>query len=304
MKILFLVFVSFFISSATFSQDETREGFIKKIHIGTNFASLFRNESELTERGYITTNPYINLEGMFTFHPRFSIRIPIGYGLNSLDGNIVEGGDLPSHWFETGPDPEAPFNPYQDGPRLDSYRISSQILCNNRCTKPIPRYIRPHYLKYQIGVFPRFVLHNWEKVSLSITAGANFGIMDEYAVSEYSSFSSVKNGDTITAWSLNNQRIEFETNTFLFVRPEVLLGIDIKLSNRFSLTLETGFAQRIRGQGEKPDKIYTNLDNAGYNLILSDYDDTEQPYYNSLSLFQKLGSDVFINRFSLRFHIK
>lgn len=304
MKNYFFTIVLYFCFGPICAQDNATKDIVKEIHIGTNVASLIRKQGKEKNGQFITTNPYLNVEGVFTLNSKFAIRIPIAYGLNTLDGKIEEGGDLPSHWFEMGPDQYAPSDWYSNGPRLDAYSITSQIMCNMRCSHSPRYYIRPHYLKFQIGLFPKIILHSWKKVSLSLTGGANFGMMDKYALSEYSSFSSIKSGNEIKSWDLTSKRIEYETNPYFFVRGEALLGIDITLTKRFTLVLESGFAQRVSGRGPKPDKIYTNLDNSGYNLILEDADDTEKPYYNSLPFFKRLGKENFINRFSIRYQIK
>jgi hypothetical protein len=316
MKGLTIIAIFFCLSSVNFAQEKTKSDLIKEVQVGTNFASLYRKpfNGELikTPKGFITDNQYLNVEFIFKFNPRFSLRIPLAYGLGNLDGKVIEGGDLKSHFFNTGPDSLAPSNYYIYGPKIDAFSISHYIQCNNRCSESFRSHIRPHYLKYQVGIFPKVSIHNWEKVNLSFSLGANFGFMDKYAISEYSSFSSNKNSDdTIVSWTQTNQRIEYETNTFFFVRGESLLGIDVKLTKRFSLNYETGFSTIVKGQGKKPDKIYTNLDGNGYKLVLSDNDNTEYGHYSndeydSFSTKWKGFYNQFywVNRFSLRYQIR
>lgn len=306
MKLSAILFLTLCFSFFTFGQAETKKNMSKEISISTNFASLYRQNGELLGGRFITTNPYVNIEGTLKLNDQFSLRIPIGYGLNDLHGTVVQGGNLPTFWFDAGPDPNsnAPAFWYENGPNLNGRSYTSAMLCGQKCTSPNPYYLRPHYLRYQIGVFPKFTLHDWEKVTFSITAGANIGKIDKYAVSQYSSFSSVKSGDTIKAWSLNDQRIEYESNPYFFIRGEFLVGFDFQISKKISFAIETGYAHRVFGKGKKPDKIYTNLDNAGYELIGTDSRDTELIYYRNLTFFQKFYNQHFINRCSIRYRIR
>jgi hypothetical protein len=243
-------------------------------------------------------------------HARFSIRIPLGIGLGNLDGKVIEGGSLPNHWFDKGPDygsyAQAWPGLYNNGPRLDALSISQQVACNLRCSNHPPTFARPQDLKYQIGFFPKFTLNKSENIQITLTAGANFGYMDKYSISEYNSFTSIKNtaGDTNIGWIQTNSKLVLERNTFFFIRGEYLLGFDFKVSERMRIHVETGFAHFVKGHGDKPDKIYTNLDNKGYNLIKSDYNNTDSHSYNDEAYSTKTIPFYFINRFSLKYRIQ
>lgn len=309
MKLLTIITTLFCISLASNAQEVQKDGFIKEIHLGTNIASLVRTTQEDFPRRnlYVTTNRYANVEVILSFHPKFSMRIPFGFGLSNMDGTIKEGGGLENHWFETGPDPVAPVNVYQNGPPLDAPKVSNLILTKYKYSKPQFVFARPQDLVYQFGLFPQLFLYEKENVKLSFTAGVNFGKMDKYAISEYNSFSSIKNAtnDTITAWVQTDSRLEYESNTFLFARGEYLFGVDLKFNKKMTFNSEIGFANFINAKGSKPDKIYTNLDNKGYNLIFMDYKNNDFTKVQENYSVKSLSLLVYpIIRFSFRYQIK
>jgi hypothetical protein len=300
-----LLFISLF--NYSLSQETEVNPFKKEYYVSTNFASLIRDQRHsFPERNRnLTTNRYANIQFEWRLSEKFFLTVPIGIGLDNYKNHVDYNSRLPNYWLIGEPNNYYKPGYYADGPKIYSIYKSNS---NNKGYKGIPAFARQQDLIWQIGLFPKYQFTKGKRFNLTCTYGANFGQMDKYAITNYQDFTEVPayTSDSIynPSWKLTSSKNIYHSNPFFFGRIEITCGLDVKITSRFHLFLETGATHFIMGKGEKTDKIMASLNGGEYYQALEIHKNTDElgeEEVNFKTQRKVVTPFYLINRFSLRY---
>ncbi len=309
----FIGFILLFISFTNFglTQETKENGFKKEYYVSTNFASLIRDPRySFPERNRtLTTNRYVNIQFEWRLSEKFFLTVPIGIGLDNYKNHVANNEKLPKYWLFGGPNDLYQPGYYANGPKLNGLNESQSI--NNLYSKgykSIPAFARQQDLIWQIGLFPKHQLTRGKRLNLTFAYGLNFGQMDKYAITNYQDFTEVPSytSDSIynPSWILTGSKNVYNSNPFFFTRLEVTFGLDVKITSRLNLFLETGATHFIMSKGKKSDFIMASLNGDDYYEVLEIHKNTDELGEKEVDFktHRKAVTPFYlINRFSLRY---
>lgn len=220
--------------------------------VSTNLTALFN---------FGPTNSRLTVEPEYQFHPKFSLKVPLMFGM---------------------------FNNYETGVRTSSFLTSSSYGYSTPTNYPQMIELRRRQADHvvaQLGINPKF--YPWEKdenvVSIYLGGALNFGLSDQYSVSTYQDLDTSvyinSFNDTITYWTPTTTEEHIENNVTNYFSYELLVGVDFHFGKQLSATFECGFTS-LHNTAEPilHDKLYRRLDNGPYQLV---YDELPNFYrYN------------------------
>ncbi|MGJ8661022.1 MAG: hypothetical protein ACSHXL_03210 [Bacteroidota bacterium] len=304
-----LIFIS--LTNYGLSQETQENRFKKEYYVSTNFASFIRDHRHtFPERNRnLTTNRYANIQFEWRLSEKFFLTVPIGIGLDNYKNHVDNNAELPNYYLFGGPNDLWPPGYYADGPKLNGLNESqSYINYQSKGYKSKPAFARQQDLIWQIGLFPKFQLTQSKRFNFTLTTGANFGQMDKYAITNYQDFTEVPSytSDSIynPSWKPTGSKNVYHSNPFFFARIEVTCGLDVKITSRFHLFLETGATHFIMANGKKSDFIMASLNGGNYYEVLEIHKNTDQLGEKEVNYHthrKAVTPFYLINRFSLRY---
>ncbi len=242
-----------------------------KVAISTNLAGFFAHSYNGNTR-FFSNNRALSLESEYFFSHKFSIKMPVTFGLNQ----------------QSFPINESSYDLYYYDPYSGNTTPTLYFIYNNHIDYT---YNSDHgrELKFQIGIYPKFFPWGDTKNAFYLAQGFNIGIGDYYTFDYHhhynrTSWVDQSTGQLMQSWEYISGTKTGESNPSIFFRYEFLTGINFNISKSVCFAMETGLSSTMGNHGKEKDNYYLKLNNNDYYLYASlDY---ESPQKKVIGVFR------------------
>lgn len=228
--------------------------------VSTNLTALFN---------FGPTNSRLSIEPEYTVNDYFSVKTPLTFGVfNNYSIGVNDARQLT----------------YKDYSYNEFTTVNNPpSIVNNVRLRDV------QHLVGQIGINPK--IYPFKKdahiVSFYLSPSLIFGVTERYAADRYDKldtmgfFSSASQSYSVY-WEITTDHEIISSNRHFFYNYEFLAGLDFHFGKYIGLTLETGYASKIKGEPLLNDKVYASTDGGPYQLIRDETPDFSYGHRNRI----------------------